>query len=178
MAVSATTGTFNSSWSKINLSVAWATYLNPTIAKDNLPHNSFNGRNVVRICEVVDDNLPFIVESVLATMIVNGLSQYSYNSNVVGGLKGNPDNHPWTYSDSSIAWTASTTTMDGLPTSCSPLPYCTTPIGHTTFSHKPSLNYLSPPKDHLQPTRFYSHFQLVSRLYIAVLTYISGLSSL
>jgi hypothetical protein len=25
--------------------------------------------------------------------------------------------------------------MDGLPTSCSPLPYCSTLIGHTTFSH-------------------------------------------
>jgi hypothetical protein len=34
-----------------------------------------------------------------------------------------------------ISWTASTTNMDGLPTSCSPLPYCSTPIGHTTFSH-------------------------------------------
>jgi hypothetical protein len=34
-----------------------------------------------------------------------------------------------------IAWTASTTNMDLLPTSCSPLPYCSTPIGHTTFSH-------------------------------------------
>jgi hypothetical protein len=34
-----------------------------------------------------------------------------------------------------IAWTASTTYMDGLPTSCSPPPYCSTPIGHTTFSH-------------------------------------------
>jgi hypothetical protein len=35
-----------------------------------------------------------------------------------------------------IAWTASTTNMDGLPTFCSPLPHCSTPIGHTTFSHK------------------------------------------
>jgi len=34
-----------------------------------------------------------------------------------------------------IARTASTTNMDRLPTSCSPLPYCSTPIGHTTFSH-------------------------------------------
>ena len=46
------------------------------------------------------------------------------------------------------------------------------------FLTQPSLNYLSPPKDHLQPARFCSHFQLVSRLYIAVLTYTSGLSSL
>ena len=36
-------------------------------------------------------------------------------------------------------------------------------------SATPSLNYLSPPKDHLLPARFCSHFQLVSRLYIAVL---------
>ena len=34
-----------------------------------------------------------------------------------------------------IAWTASTTNMDGLPTSCSPLPYCSTPISYITFSH-------------------------------------------
>jgi hypothetical protein len=34
-----------------------------------------------------------------------------------------------------IAWIASTTNMDRLPTSCSPLPCCSTPIGHTTFSH-------------------------------------------
>src|SRR5205823_6677865 len=46
------------------------------------------------------------------------------------------------------------------------------------FLTQPSLNYLSPPKDHLQPAHFCSYFQLVSRLYIAVLTYTSGLSSL
>jgi len=34
-----------------------------------------------------------------------------------------------------IARTASTTNMDRLPTSCSPLLYCSTPISHTTFSH-------------------------------------------
>jgi hypothetical protein len=37
------------------------------------------------------------------------------------------------------------------------------------FLTQPSLNYLSPPKDHLLPARFCSHFQLVSRLYVAVL---------
>jgi len=58
--------------------------------------------------------------------------------------------------------------MDRLPTSCSPLSYCSTLIGHTTFSQS-SLNYLSSPKDYLPPARFCSHFQHVSRLYIAVL---------
>jgi hypothetical protein len=34
-----------------------------------------------------------------------------------------------------VAWTALTTNTDGLPPSCSPLPYCSTSIGHTTFLH-------------------------------------------
>jgi len=46
------------------------------------------------------------------------------------------------------------------------------------FLTQPSLNYLSPLQDRLPHARFCSHFQLVSRLYIAVLTYTSGLSSL
>jgi hypothetical protein len=46
------------------------------------------------------------------------------------------------------------------------------------FLTQPSLNYLSPPQDHLPHARFCSHFQLVSRLYIAVPTHTSGLSSL
>jgi len=37
------------------------------------------------------------------------------------------------------------------------------------FLKQPSLNHLSPPKDHLLPARFCSHLQPVSRLYIAVL---------
>jgi hypothetical protein len=37
------------------------------------------------------------------------------------------------------------------------------------FLTQPSLSHLSPPKDHLLPARFRSHFQPVSRLYIAVL---------
>ena len=55
-------------------------------------------------------------------------------------------------------------------------------LQHANWPHsvltQPSLNYLSLPKDHPQPAGFYSHLQLVSRLYIAVLTYTSGLSSL
>jgi hypothetical protein len=69
-----------------------------------------------------------------------------------------------------IAWTASTTKMDGLPP-CSP-------AAARQLATQLSLNYLSTPKDHFRPSRFYSHFQLVSRLCIAVLTYTSGLSSL
>ena len=33
-----------------------------------------------------------------------------------------------------------------------------------------SFHFLSPLKDHLPPSRFWYHFQIVSRLYIAVLT--------
>jgi hypothetical protein len=72
-----------------------------------------------------------------------------------------------------------TTNTDGLPPSCSPLPSL---LQHANrpynFLTQPSLNYLSPPEDHLPHARFCSHFQLVSRLYIAVLAYASGLSSL
>ena len=46
------------------------------------------------------------------------------------------------------------------------------------FLIQPSLKHLSPPKDHLPPARFCSHFQLVSRLYIAVLPLWSSSSSL
>jgi hypothetical protein len=35
---------------------------------------------------------------------------------------------------------------------------------------QPSFHFLSPLKDHLPPSRFWYHFQIVSRLYIAVLT--------
>jgi hypothetical protein len=77
-----------------------------------------------------------------------------------------------------IAWTASTTNTDGpsyfLLTS-SLLQHANRPHNFLT---QPSLNYLNPPQDCLPHARFCSNFQLVSRLYIAVLTYTSGLSSL
>ena len=77
-----------------------------------------------------------------------------------------------------VTWTASTTNTDGLPPSCSPLPL----LQHANRPHnsltQPPLNYLSQPQDHLSHARFCFHFQLVSRLYIAVLTYTSGLSLL
>ena len=43
------------------------------------------------------------------------------------------------------------------------------------FLTQPSLNYLSPPQDHLPHARFCFHFQLVSRLYIAVEDIITSL---
>jgi hypothetical protein len=66
-----------------------------------------------------------------------------------------------------ITWTSSTTAF---PASCSLLPYCSTSIGHTHLLTQPFFHFLSPLKDHLPPSRFWYHFQIVSQPYIAVLT--------
>jgi hypothetical protein len=51
------------------------------------------------------------------------------------------------------------------------LPACLFPTAaRQSATHLLTLNYLSLPKDHLPPARFCSHFELVSRLYIAVLS--------
>jgi hypothetical protein len=67
-----------------------------------------------------------------------------------------------------ITWTSSTTAFP-LPAPFFLLPYCSTSIGHTHLLTQP-FHFLSPLKDHLPPSRFWYHFQIVSRLYIAVFT--------
>lgn len=89
-------GTFNQAWPRINLTAAWARYLNPTIP----------GQNATIFSQIASTagmwntttlsasyNHPFIVETILATMTVNGLARMSHNSGIVGSLKGNPG--PW-----------------------------------------------------------------------------------
>jgi hypothetical protein len=58
------------------------------------------------------------------------------------------------------------------PTSCFPLPYCSRSIGYisslTTFFSFPEST-----QDHIPPSCFRCHLQIVYRLYIAVLTLLS-----
>jgi hypothetical protein len=54
-----------------------------------------------------------------------------------------------------------------------PAPFFLTVARQSANTHlltQPSFHFLSPLKDHLPPSRFWYHFQIVSRLYIAVLT--------
>jgi hypothetical protein len=88
-------GTFNQAWPRINLTAAWARYLTPTIPGQNTTIFSLmaSTAGMWNTTLSASYNHPFIVETILATMTVNGLARMSYNSGIVGSLKGNPG--PW-----------------------------------------------------------------------------------
>jgi hypothetical protein len=85
-------------WVKIEITPAWARLLNPKVAWQNATIFSrmassagmWNTRFVSHRY-----NFPFIVESILATMVTNGLARSTYNSTISGTLKGALPGDPW-----------------------------------------------------------------------------------
>ena len=92
-------GTFNASWPRIAVKAEWAAYLNPIIpaeqnatvfSKMTVTAGMWNASLVSK-----SYNFPFIVESILATMLANGLARISYNSSMIGTLKGGDSGTWW-----------------------------------------------------------------------------------
>lgn len=77
---------------------AWASLLNPTIPRQN----AIVFTKMVSTAGMWNSqltsasyNFPFIVESVLATMVANGLARTAFNGTIVGTLKGGDHWNPW-----------------------------------------------------------------------------------
>jgi hypothetical protein len=88
-----TTGTFNPAWPRIKLTAAWARYLNPTILGQNATIFSQMASAAGMWNATVQSasyNYPYIVGIILSTITVNGLARLSYDSAILGPLKGNP----------------------------------------------------------------------------------------
>lgn len=96
-----TIGTYNDAWIKIYPSASWAAYTNPQTPPSL--QADINGTNVPLFANLLASAMPaqpyntiFIVESILATMLTNGLARVAYNTGLTGTLKGQNDpNNPW-----------------------------------------------------------------------------------
>lgn len=92
-------GTVNTSLQKIIPSAAWARYLNPALSNQNATAFS----NIAATAGMWNTSLPSapyyfpaIVESILTTMVANGMARASYNASMVTRLKGRGgDRNQW-----------------------------------------------------------------------------------
>jgi hypothetical protein len=83
-------GTLNPAYSRIGINTEWAQYLNPKNPGE--PNSTIFSRmaadagmwNATVMSEAY--NFPFIVESILATMVANGLSRTTYDAGLIGNL--------------------------------------------------------------------------------------------
>ena len=85
-------------WAKIEITPAWTRLLNPNVTGENATvfskMASTAGMWDTRFASN-SYNFPFIVESILATMVTNGLARSTYNSTISGTLKGKTSGGPW-----------------------------------------------------------------------------------
>lgn len=92
-------GTVASPWPKIMPTAAWARYLNPTILGSNVSafSNIASAAGMWNTSLVAAPyNFAIIVEGILTTMVANGLGRASYNTSMIGNLKGNDgDSNQW-----------------------------------------------------------------------------------
>ncbi|KAL6717884.1 hypothetical protein ACLMJK_003969 [Lecanora helva] len=91
-------GTVASPWPQIMPTAAWAKYMNPNITRTN--GSVFS--SIVSTAGMWNSSLiaapynyPIIVEGILTTMVANGLARASYNTSMIGTLKGNNDENQW-----------------------------------------------------------------------------------
>ena len=77
---------------------AWAELLNPPLSSDNvtvLSHMSSAAGMWNSSRPSASYNYPFIVESMLAMLVNNGVGRATYNSSMIGTLKGSIPDDPW-----------------------------------------------------------------------------------
>lgn len=89
-------GTYNDEWPRIRISTSWASLLNPDLptANSTVFSETVAIAGMWNSSKEIDSNIyKVIVESVLVTMITNGLGRASHNVNLVGELK-DPDGGP------------------------------------------------------------------------------------
>lgn len=92
-------GTVNTSLQKIMPSAAWARYVNPAVPNENATAFS----KIASTAGMWNTSLPSapyyfpaIVESILTTMVANGMARASYNTSMITKLKGaNGDGNQW-----------------------------------------------------------------------------------
>lgn len=89
---------------KIDLSFEWVKYLNPQISGAG---NATIFSKMVSTAGIWNTTMPshdysyqYIVESIISTMIANGLGRASYNSSMIGHLRGYNASDPWGHSQS------------------------------------------------------------------------------
>jgi hypothetical protein len=85
-------------WAKIKVTPAWARLLNPSLSGENATVFSRTASTAGMWNSELTSfsyNFPFIIESILATMVANGLARTTYNSTIVGTLKGADPRNPW-----------------------------------------------------------------------------------
>lgn len=91
-------GTFNPKYLRVVTGAAWARYLNPTISahSSSTIFSKMASTAGMWNSPVLSQsyNFPFIVESIITTMMANGLARMTYNASIIGTLKGeeDPDN--------------------------------------------------------------------------------------
>lgn len=92
-------GTAASPWPKIMPTAAWARYLNPTImgSNDSAFSKIASTAGMWNTSLVAAPyNFAIIVEGILTTMVANGLARASYNTSMIGNLKGSVgDSNQW-----------------------------------------------------------------------------------
>ena len=78
------------SWPRITIASEWAKLLNPSIpGQDSTVFSEMTSTAGMWNTSLASQpyNYPFIVESILSTMVANGLARYSYNTSMIGTLK-------------------------------------------------------------------------------------------
>ena len=94
-------GTIYSASPKITISAAWARYLDPLIVADK---NDTIFSQIASTAGIWNTSFPaqpynfnIIIESILTTMLANGLARASYNASMLTRLKGSssPDSNQW-----------------------------------------------------------------------------------
>ncbi|KAI4190427.1 MAG: hypothetical protein L6R41_000807 [Letrouitia leprolyta] len=80
----------SNTWPAINIEPQWATYLNPQIGeRDSTIFQMFTAAAGLRDMGSFNDSTTgYLIESVLAAMIVNGLARQNYKHGIIGELKG------------------------------------------------------------------------------------------
>jgi hypothetical protein len=95
-------GTFNPAFQRVNLTTAWAAYLNPIVPSLNRTETVFSklASTAGLWTSTRTTNpawFPVVVENILALLVVNGLGRANFNTTTIGTLVGVDElSKPWT----------------------------------------------------------------------------------
>ncbi|KAL8771365.1 MAG: hypothetical protein Q9209_003271 [Squamulea sp. 1 TL-2023] len=79
----------NDKWPAVSIDPHWAKYLDPKIKESNATvfQTLADAAGLQHMSSFDGPNIGFLIESILATMIVNGLARRKYNHGIIGELK-------------------------------------------------------------------------------------------